>query len=65
MSLTAAGRRALNATMPQAIRAEKMVMDALTPKQRDALFEVLGVMSNLSNDAIDAVTSAHGADLRG
>ena len=60
VSLTAAGRRALNATMPQAIRAEKMVMDALTPKQREALFEVLGVISNLSNDAIDAVTSATG-----
>ncbi len=60
VNLTAAGRRALNATMPQAVRAEKMVMDALSPKQREALFEVLGVIANLGNDAMDAVNAATG-----
>jgi DNA-binding MarR family transcriptional regulator len=60
VSLTAAGRRALNATMPQAVRAEKMVLDALSPKQREALFEVLGVISNLADDAVDAVNAATG-----
>lgn len=60
VNLTAAGRRALNATMPQAVRAEKMVMDALSPKQRENLFEILGVIANLGNDAMEAVSAATG-----
>lgn len=60
VNLTAAGRRALNATMPQAVRAEKMVMDALSPKQRENLFEILGVIANLGNDAMEAVNAATG-----
>ena len=60
VNLTAAGKRALNETLPQAVRAEKMVLDALSPKQRENLFEILGVISKLGEDALDAVNTATG-----
>ncbi len=60
VNLTAAGKRALNATLPQAVRAEKLVLDALSPKQRENLFEILGVISRLGDEAMDAVNSVTG-----
>ncbi len=60
VSLTAAGRRALNATLPKAVRAEQTVLNALSGRQRENLFEILGVLSALGEDALEAVGAATG-----